>query len=87
MPTVSAGEFLRNFGAYQRTAQHEPVAVTDSGRIAGYYVSAEDGELLRRAKASRQAYHPSELPVPLADALRVVEPDPACAALDHLMDD
>lgn len=86
MPTVSAAEFVRNFGTYQRTVQREPVEVTSHGKLAGVYVSPEDAALLKRVKAGRIAYAPEELPDDIADAIRSAEPSPQSAALDHLMD-
>lgn len=86
MPTVSVAEFIRNFGTYQRQAAREPVEVTSRGKVAGAYVSAEDAALLRRIRASRQAFHPWELPGDLREALRAAEPGPESAAADHLLD-
>lgn len=87
MPTVSAAEFIRNFGSYQRTAAREPVVVTSRGKIAGAYVSAEDIALLNRIRAERQAFHPWELPDDLREALRTAEPGPESRAMGHLMDE
>ena len=87
MPTVSSAEFVRNFGTYQRTAQREPVAVTSYGKVAGYYISSRDAELLERAKAARQAYHPDEVPSEIAADIRGAVPDLAATFLDHLMEE
>jgi hypothetical protein len=57
MPTVSVAEFIRNFGTFQRMVAREPIEVTSRGKVAGVYVSAEDAALLKRIRASRQAYH------------------------------
>ena len=62
----------------------KPVIVIGGPTASGKSAFAVD---LRRTKTSRQAYHPSEFPTSLAEALRAAKPDPACAALDHLMDD
>jgi PHD/YefM family antitoxin component YafN of YafNO toxin-antitoxin module len=87
MPTVSAAEFIRNFGTFQRMVAREPIEVTSHGKIAGVYVSAEDAALLKRIRASRQAYHPWELPDELREALRKAEPGSESDGLDHLMDE
>lgn len=85
MGTVSSAEFVRQFGSIQRQVQRETVAVTSYGKVVGYYVSAEDGELLMRVKAARQAYHPSELPDDLWDDIDRAVPSASARALDFLM--
>ena len=87
MPTVSAAEFIRNFGTFQRMVAREPIEVTSHGKIAGVYVSAEDAALLKRIRASRPAYHPWELPDEFREALRKAEPGSESDGLDHLMDE
>jgi hypothetical protein len=87
MPTVSAAEFIRNFGTFQRMVAREPIEVTSHGKIAGVYVSAEDAALLKRIRASRQAYHPWELPDEFREALGKAEPSSESDGLDHLMDE
>ena len=86
MPTVSAAEFVRNFGTYQRTVQREPVEVTSHGKLAGVYVSPEDADLLRRIKSGRIAFTPEEATPDLADAIRDARPAQESRALDHLME-
>ena len=54
MREVTATEFTRNFGPYREIAQREPVAVTNHGRVTGYFVSAFEFEELQRIKASAQ---------------------------------
>jgi hypothetical protein len=87
MATASAAEFIRNFGTFQRMVAREPIEVTSHGKIAGVYVSAEDAALLKRIRASRQAYHLWELPDEFQEALRKAEPGSESDGLDHLMDE
>jgi len=63
------------------------IETTSRGKVAGVYISAEDAALLKRIRASRQAYHPWELPDDLREALQKAEPSLESAALDHLMDE
>lgn len=53
MVTASTTEFLKNFGYYSTEAQREPVAITNHGRITGYYLTPHDYETLLKAQ------HPS----------------------------
>jgi hypothetical protein len=47
----------------------------------------EDAALLKRTHASRQTYHPWELPDEFREALRKAEPSSESDGLDHLMDE
>lgn len=83
---VTATEFAKNFGRYQRHAHKEPIQVRSHGEIAGYWVSPETFERLERlVMASRRAYHPSELPSHLAAALADARMGEEHAHLDSLM--
>lgn len=83
---VAATEFCRNFGEYQRRVQREPIEVQSHGKTTGYFVSAEEYERLQRIlAASRQAYHPNELPAPLMAAVKDARMDTRHAHLDDLL--
>ncbi len=85
---VAASEFSRNFGRWKLAVQTTPIAVTSHGHVAGYFVSPETFERIQRiTMASRQAFHPAELPQHLADALEGFAPDPGKAGLEELMRD
>lgn len=85
MVMVTSAEFVRQFGTYQRKVQREEVAVTSYGKVVGYYVSAEDFEILQQAKAARQAYHPGELTEDMWADIDRAEPSADARKLDHLM--
>jgi PHD/YefM family antitoxin component YafN of YafNO toxin-antitoxin module len=59
--TVPASEFTKNFGRYKMQAQREAVAVSSHGRIAGYFVAADEYEELVKLKNSRQSFATAEL--------------------------
>jgi len=85
---VAATEFCRNFSSYQRKVQREPIEVRSHDKVTGYYVSAEDYERMQRVlAASRRAYHPSELPEPLMEAISNARVDSKWDHLNALMDD
>lgn len=68
--SVAATDFCRNFGKYQRRVQREAICVQSHGETTGYFVSPEEYERFQRILAeSRRAYHPSELPEHLREAL------------------
>jgi prevent-host-death family protein len=86
--SVPATEFCRNFGEYQRRAQREPIEVQSHGKTTGYFVSADDFERMQRILSeARKAYHPSELPPHLREAVRVARMDPKHNKLDRLLED
>ena len=87
MATVTASEFIRNFGTYQRLVAREPVEVTAHGKVAGVYVSPEDAAILKSIRDSRRAYHVSEIPEDIWEAIAKAEPDEEMRALDRLLDD
>lgn len=85
---VAATEFCRSFGEYQRRAQREPICVQSHGKTTGYFISAEDFERMQKILAeARKAYHPSELPDHLREAIRTARMDPEHARLDRLLDE
>jgi prevent-host-death family protein len=52
MMTLTATEFVNNFGKRNQEVQREPIEVTSHGRPVGYYVSAHDFESMERALKS-----------------------------------
>lgn len=51
MSEVSATEFIRNFGKYSEEGQREPIAITNYGRVSGYYISAIEYREYERIKS------------------------------------
>lgn len=87
MVTVSATEFAKHFGRYREEAQREPIAITSHGRTSGYFLSSHEFEEYQRLKAmARRAYHISELPDEIADAIERADMDSAHDHLNKLMD-
>jgi PHD/YefM family antitoxin component YafN of YafNO toxin-antitoxin module len=85
---VAATEFCRNFATYQRRVQREPIQVRSHDKVTGYYISAEDYARVERIlAASRQAYHPGELPPRLMAAIRDARMSPEHDHLNALTDD
>lgn len=70
---VSSSQFLKDYGALSRRAQREPVTITNHGQDSLVLLSAEEFARLK-AYDTRKAYHPSELPGELADALEKAAP-------------
>jgi len=68
MPTVTASELQKNFGRYQLQAQREAIKVTSHGRDSVVLISAHDYERYR-AMDMRRAYHVSEAPDDILEAL------------------
>lgn len=86
MITVSATDFVKNFGQYREQAQREVIAITSHGRTSGYFLSEHEyRELLARA-GTRQAYHVSELPDETVAAIAQAEMNPAHDHLNALLD-
>lgn len=52
MMTLTATEFVNNFGRRNQEVQRGPIEVTSHGRPVGYYVSAHDFVSLERARKS-----------------------------------
>lgn len=87
MVRVAATEFSRNFGRYQRVVQREPVEVCSHEQTTGFYISPEDFAQYRRLLAvARRAYHPSELPSHLQQAVADARMDPQHDHLNRLME-
>lgn len=60
--TVAASEFARNFGEYKLKAQKGAVPVSSHGKIAGYFVAADEYEEFMRYKAQRRSFATASLP-------------------------
>jgi len=58
---VAASEFARNFGEYKLQAQKAAVPVSSHGKIAGYFVAADEYEAFARYKAQRRSFATAEL--------------------------
>ena len=85
---VAATDFCRKFGQYQRQAQREPIKVHSHGQVTGYFVSPEMFEQIEQlVLASRRAYHPSELPDHIKQALAVAGMSGEHDHLNELMED
>ena len=85
---VTATEFCRNFATYQRRVQREPIQVRSYEKVTGYYVSSDDFERVEKIlAASRRAYHPSELPAPLKEAIHNARMHSRHDHLNSLMED
>lgn len=82
MLEIPATEFIRKFRQYNLKAQREAVAVTNRGKVDGYYVSAlEYGEWQKAKAAMRRSYTLKTLPDDLYQAIVNAEVD---ASYDHL---
>lgn len=85
---VSASEFIRNYRQYNIAARKEPVEVTNHGTLDGAYVSAEDLEILKRAKAEmRVSYTLENLPEALYQQLASAKMNSEFDVLNSLMDE
>jgi hypothetical protein len=60
---VAASEFARNFGEYKLKAQKAAVPVSSHGKIAGYFIAADEYEDFLRYKARRRSFATADLPV------------------------
>jgi PHD/YefM family antitoxin component YafN of YafNO toxin-antitoxin module len=84
--TVSATDFVKNFGQYREQAQREAIAVTSHGRTSGYFISEHEYQELLALASTRRTYHVSELPEETMAAIAKAEMNPAHSHLDALMD-
>jgi hypothetical protein len=53
---VPAAEFTRNFGHYRMLAQKGAIPVTSHGRVAGYFVPADEYQEFERFRAQRRSF-------------------------------
>ena len=83
MPIVSALEFQRRFGRFQREAQREPVEITRHGRREFVLLSATQYDWLR---TSAQRSHRTDAATNVVvDAVERAEMDPEQQPLDDLL--
>jgi len=85
--TVPAAEFTRNFGRYKLQAQHQAVAVSSHGTIAGYFVSAREYEELQRLKGMRRSFATVDLSEEKIAAIAATRMDPEHDHLNKLLDE
>jgi hypothetical protein len=84
--TVPASEFTRNFGRYRMRAQRKPVAVSNHGRVTGYFVGRDEYEDFKRFRKSRRSFATAELSGERVEAIRSSRMDPRHADLDRMFD-
>lgn len=85
---VNATEFARNFRQYNLAARKEPIEVTNHGKLDGAYVSAEDLEILKKAKAEmRVSYTLENMPESLYQQILNARMGSEYNHLNSLMDD
>ena len=88
MLEISSTEFTRKFRQYNLEAQREPVAVTNHGKIDGYYISATSYQQLQQAQAAmRKSYTLTSLPDNLYTAIVSAKVEPGYEHLDALLKD
>ena len=87
MVSVTATEFIKSFGQHNTTVQREPIAVTNQGRVTGYYVSAHEFEEMRRQiETLRKSHTLKTMPDALWKALMESKVDPQYDHLNALLD-
>ncbi len=83
MSQITAAEFQRNFGEFQRVAQREPVEITRHGRRDLVLMSAEYFDWLRAA--AQRTHVTADAPAFLSDVVERAEMSVEHAHLDHLL--
>lgn len=66
---VAASEFARNFGEYKLKAQKGAVPVSSHGKIAGYFIAADEYEDYLRYKSQRRSFATADLPLEKLEAI------------------
>jgi PHD/YefM family antitoxin component YafN of YafNO toxin-antitoxin module len=88
MLEIPSTEFIRRFRQYNLEAQREPVAVTNHGKVDGYYMSAIEYEELQKARrAMRRSYTLKSLPDELYSEIIRANVDSSHDYLNALLDD
>jgi len=82
---VAASEFARNFGEYKLKAQRGAVPVSSHGKIAGYFIAADEYEDFQRYKAQRRSFATAELPAARVKAIAKTRMHPRHRKLDALL--
>ena len=86
MRSVTATVFARNFAEIQHEVHRETIAVTNHGRVTGYFVSPEDfAEFISLREKARKSLIVGHLPSATVEALKEARIDNRHAALDALM--
>ena len=83
---VAASEFTRNFGAYKLKAQRGAVPVSSHGKIAGYFVAADEYEDFIRYKSQRRSFATEALPPERVQAIAKTRMHPRHRRLNTLLD-
>ncbi|HRO48929.1 MAG TPA: type II toxin-antitoxin system Phd/YefM family antitoxin [Hyphomicrobium sp.] len=83
---VAASEFARNFGEYKLRAQKAPVPVSSHGKIAGYFVAADEYEAFLRYKSQRRSFATAELPADKVKAIAKTRMHPRHTPLNAMLD-
>jgi hypothetical protein len=82
---VAASEFTRNFGEYKLKAQRRAVPVSSHGKIAGYFVAADEYEDFLRYKAQRRSFATASLPTEKVKAMARTRMHPRHKRLNALL--
>jgi len=82
---VAASEFARNFGEYKLKAQKGPVPVSSHGKIAGYFIAADEYEDYLRYKSQRRSFATADLSVEEVDAIARTRMHPRHNKLNALL--
>jgi PHD/YefM family antitoxin component YafN of YafNO toxin-antitoxin module len=82
---VAASEFARNFGEYKLKAQKGPVPVSSHGKIAGYFIAADEYEDYLRYKSQRRSFATAELPMDKVEAIAKTRMHPRHNKLNALL--
>jgi hypothetical protein len=82
---VAASEFARNFGEYKLKAQKAAVPVSSHGKIAGYFIAADEYEDFLRYKARRRSFATAELSAEKVKAIRETRMHPRHKKLNALL--
>jgi PHD/YefM family antitoxin component YafN of YafNO toxin-antitoxin module len=83
--TVAASEFARKFGEYKLKAQKSAVPVSSHGKIAGYFIAADEYEDFLRYKARRRSFATAELPAHKVEAIAKTRMHPRHRKLNALL--
>ena len=79
--TISATRFCREFAAWQRRVQREPIEVRNHETVTGYYISADEYARLKRR--DKRALATEDLPDWLIERVATGEVDPNLAPPDE----
>jgi hypothetical protein len=82
---VGASEFARNFGEYKLKAQKAAVPVSSHGKIAGYFIAADEYEDFVRYKAQRRSFATADLPTEKVKAVAKTRMHPRHKRLNAMM--